>query len=451
MQPRPTPRVATKAIVASAVFAASMLGGLAGAASGVGIGDTPPIAPTTTVLPGPIEEIAADVGAAVGITTTTAPPASTTTTTSTTTPPPTTTPTPESQNQAAPPPATSQAGGAAPTGVASQPKPGPAGAPTGGATEPSIPVPDAGASNSLAAAPADGLVSAPGSRPATRSVVLLDQPAGFLVLPAGGRTSSVVLDKLAGLGLSPAVVASILAPFPVAGPATYTDDWGALRVGPTLHTHEGTDIMAAAGTPIIASADGVVTGLAINDRMGGTSLRLTAGDGSFFVYGFLDRFAPALTEGKGVSSGDVLGFVGSASEGKAPHLHYEIHPSGGAAVNPVPYLDRWLADATIVATAVQAAPERATEALAARPRVGVTASTATDRNPPAADARVLGRIQVISSSAMLPLWLFALMIGAGVAWKRMTRRRRRRRLRAPQPGAAAMAPPAPPTRLPMPV
>jgi hypothetical protein len=68
---------------------------------------------------------------------------------------------------------------------------------------------------------------------------------------------------------------------------------------------------------------------------------VTGRDNTLYTYASLDSFAATLVEGKVVSRGDLLGTVGSAA-GAAPHLHFELRPTGGAPADPVPYLDRWL-------------------------------------------------------------------------------------------------------------
>jgi hypothetical protein len=210
-----------------------------------------------------------------------------------------------------------------------------------------------------------GLVVAPTSSP----VVDLSSFAPFSATPslaiAGGPRSTLsLLQMLDRLDLPPATIARIMAPFPVAGAASYSDDWGAPRSTPTPHSHQGVDVFAARGTPVIAAANGTVTSSS-STGAGGLSVRLTAQDGTYYYYAHLDRIAPAAANGRKVAPGDVLGFVGTTgnAEGGLPHLHFEIHPDGGAAVPPVPYLDRWLAEATDAARAVAGAPSPAVEAL----------------------------------------------------------------------------------------
>lgn len=175
--------------------------------------------------------------------------------------------------------------------------------------------------------------------------------AGWSYFPVGGRRSTMLVLDLIGPDAGVEKIARVLAPFPVAGPAHFSDDWGAPRFVPDFHYHEGVDVFAAPGTPVIASADGVITRVHRNTTISGNGLRLTAPDGTYFVYSHLDGFAPGLYEGKNVGLGEVIGYVGSTgnAEGGPPHLHYEIHPYGGAAVPPVPYLDLWLANALAVA------------------------------------------------------------------------------------------------------
>ena len=115
--------------------------------------------------------------------------------------------------------------------------------------------------------------------------------------------------------------------FPVYGPASFGDSFGAPRPDLVSGWHHGEDIFAPLGTPLLAVADGVVHTVGWNE-IGGWRLWLRDGDGNQFYYAHLSAFSPLAVEGKQVHAGDVLGFMGKTgdADGGLPHLHFEIHP-----------------------------------------------------------------------------------------------------------------------------
>ncbi len=145
------------------------------------------------------------------------------------------------------------------------------------------------------------------------------------------------------LGLSTEVapadspVANIsLAAFPIQGMCGYTDTWHAERSGGRVHL--GVDIIASEGKLIYAVADGTITKI-YTDRPGslaGNGLRLTMDDGTYFFYAHLLSFAEGIEVGTKVVAGQVIGKNGNTGNSGTPHLHFEIHPDGGAAINPYP-------------------------------------------------------------------------------------------------------------------
>jgi murein DD-endopeptidase MepM/ murein hydrolase activator NlpD len=59
-------------------------------------------------------------------------------------------------------------------------------------------------------------------------------------------------------------------------------------------------------------------------------------DGTYFFYAHFSEFAPGIEIGTKVVPGQIIGFNGATGNASVPHLHFEIHPGGGAAINPFP-------------------------------------------------------------------------------------------------------------------
>ncbi len=133
--------------------------------------------------------------------------------------------------------------------------------------------------------------------------------------------------------VSPPVV--LLDVFPVQGLCAFVDTWHAPRGSDRQHL--GVDIIAPQGQLLYAAADGVI-GKVTQDgpgKISGNALRLVKADGTYFFYAHMKSFAAGIVEGSVVKAGQVIGLVGMTGTG-SPHLHFEVHPGGGEAVNPYP-------------------------------------------------------------------------------------------------------------------
>ena len=136
--------------------------------------------------------------------------------------------------------------------------------------------------------------------------------------------------------------------FPVYGPSSYTDTFGAFRGDVSGGWHHGDDIFAPLGAPLLACASGTIFSVGWNP-VGGNRLWLRDGAGNLYYYAHLSAFAPAAVNGNKVNAGDVVGFVGNTgdAQGTPFHLHFEIHPVGllglgyDGAVDPTTYLTAW--------------------------------------------------------------------------------------------------------------
>lgn len=120
------------------------------------------------------------------------------------------------------------------------------------------------------------------------------------------------------------------------------DNFGDPRPGGRIH--EGIDILATLGQEVYAVADGTLTQQVIDGSSGsslaGNMWRLTMADETIYVYAHLSAFATGLAVGSKVAVGDLIGYVGDTGN-PGPgnyHLHFEVHPLGGSAVNGLPLL-----------------------------------------------------------------------------------------------------------------
>lgn len=131
---------------------------------------------------------------------------------------------------------------------------------------------------------------------------------------------------------------------PVAGVArrNLVDTWGGARSGG--RRHEGIDIFAPRGTPVIAATEGIVAKIGEN-RLGGRSVWVYGPGRQRHYYAHLERYEETLAAGDRIAAGDVLGYVGNSgnAQGTPPHLHYGIYAMRGA-INPYPLLTALPAD-----------------------------------------------------------------------------------------------------------
>jgi len=141
--------------------------------------------------------------------------------------------------------------------------------------------------------------------------------------------------------------------FPVLGPTTYTDDFGQPRGG---GSHQGIDMLAPKRALALAAEAGTVK-FWTHSATAGCMLYLYGSSGTTYYYIHLNNdltkrndnrgkcvagtaYAKGLKNNAKVSAGQVIGYVGDSGDanGIHPHLHFELHPSGGRAVDPY----RWL-------------------------------------------------------------------------------------------------------------
>ncbi len=207
-------------------------------------------------------------------------------------------------------------------------------------------------------APAPGPPAPAAEEPDTSSQVIPDDYVPEYRPRTGARSTAGLLDalrRLEDLGLTAEEAAVLgMGQFPVRGPADYTDDWHDPRFGPPFHLHQGTDIFADRGTPVVAPEAGTLT--FTDGGLGGRGAYVTTDDGTSYYFAHLNSYDRSVYSGAAVERGQVIATVGNTgnAENGAPHLHFEIRP-GGVAVNPKPILDQWQDEALEAVPALLAA------------------------------------------------------------------------------------------------
>ena len=162
--------------------------------------------------------------------------------------------------------------------------------------------------------------------------------ANFQTSRGLNATSAVDLPTAIALGVLPDL-ATLGIPqinvFPSQGRCSFSDSWHAPRPGNRLHI--GVDIVGPKGLALYAVVDGTITKMyGADSPLSGNALRLTGADKTYFFYAHLDSFAPGITVGSTVRAGQIIGYMGSTGNSGVSHLHFEVHPGGGDAINPYP-------------------------------------------------------------------------------------------------------------------
>ncbi len=186
-------------------------------------------------------------------------------------------------------------------------------------TPPSAPIaaPMAAEAALPSAAPATGSPGTPATTPATPSPSPSPPPPpGRLSIPVQGIAATALRD-------------------------TFNDARSEGR------RHDAIDIMAPAGTPVLAAADGRIEKLFLSERGGITLYQFNPERTLAYYYAHLQRYADGIAEGQVLRRGQLLGYVGATgnADPAAPHLHFAVFALGpearwweGTALNPYPML-----------------------------------------------------------------------------------------------------------------
>jgi murein DD-endopeptidase MepM/ murein hydrolase activator NlpD len=133
--------------------------------------------------------------------------------------------------------------------------------------------------------------------------------------------------------------------FPILGPHEFGMSAGRFGAGRSGHTHQGQDVMADCGTPLVAARGGLVQYSGYQGAAGNYIVIDGKGSSYDFMYAHLAEPSPLLT-GETVRTGQPIGIVGDTGDATACHLHFEMWAApgwyeGGSPFDPLPYLQKW--------------------------------------------------------------------------------------------------------------
>ena len=158
-------------------------------------------------------------------------------------------------------------------------------------------------------------------------------PAGIQLVVPAPRTNVIPAQSRVATGSSygsEQIAANFVWPTRGTLSSNYGRRWGRM--------HQGIDIAGPIGTPVVAAADGVIVASSYQGGGYGNVIDIQHSDGSLTRYGHNNRLIASV--GQAVKQGQHVADMGNTGRSTGPHLHFEIHPGGGSAVNPLAYLPR---------------------------------------------------------------------------------------------------------------
>jgi murein DD-endopeptidase MepM/ murein hydrolase activator NlpD len=145
---------------------------------------------------------------------------------------------------------------------------------------------------------------------------------------------------------SPAQTFALGAIFPVRGPHSFGDAANRFGAGRAGHIHQGQDVLAGEGLPVVAPLAGTIITTGYQSAGAGWYVAEQAADGLAFFFAHCQAGSVAVIPEQSVGAGQQLCRVGQTGDATGPHLHFEVwvggwRTAGGYPIDPLPYLEAW--------------------------------------------------------------------------------------------------------------